>query len=59
MFYILTNTMEQSFPSYSATQEIPSILRNQKIHYCGHVNPPLVPILWQMNLLHTTPPPPF
>jgi hypothetical protein len=38
----------------AATQEFPSILRNPKIHYRVHT--PLVPILIQVNSIHTIPP---
>jgi hypothetical protein len=32
-----------------ASQEIPSILCNLKLHYCVHMNPTLVSVLRQMN----------
>jgi hypothetical protein len=44
--HILTNCMELSpgeAASPSATQELPTILWNQEIHYCVHTSPHLNP----------------
>jgi len=53
---ILTNFMEQSpweANSHSPSQEILFLLWNPKVHYRVHRIPPLVPILSQINLVHT------
>src|SRR5215471_13592042 len=54
--YLLTYSLEQS-PSleanwFAASQEIPRILWNQKVHYRTHTRPPPVPILCQPNPVH-------
>jgi len=39
--------------SHSASQEMPRLLRNPKVHYHEHNGLPLVPILRQMYPVHT------
>jgi hypothetical protein len=41
--------------SFSASEEIPLILCNPKVHYCTHKPQPTVPILSQINPLHASP----
>jgi hypothetical protein len=55
--YLLTYSMEHS-PSweanqFSASQEIPRISQNQKVYYRIHKCLPPVPILKQLDLVHT------
>ena len=58
--YLLTYSMEQSpywkVKRFSASQEIPHILWNPNVHYHIHNSPPLVPILSQLDPVHTPTP---
>ena len=54
--YLLTNSMVQSPSSeanlFTASQEIPHISQNSKVHYRTHKRPPTVSILGQPNPVH-------
>ena len=55
--YLLTYSMEKSPSSeanrFSSGWEIPRILWNLKVHYCSRNCPPSVPILSQLDPVHT------
>ena len=54
--YLLTYSMVQSPSSeakwFAASQEIPRISRNPKVHYRNHKRPPPISILGQTNPVH-------
>jgi hypothetical protein len=60
LLHLLTYLLAELSPSWeaascAATQELPSILRNPKVHYRVRKTSPLIPILSKIDPVHTIP----
>jgi hypothetical protein len=60
IIYVLIHSLTELSPSwgaanFAATQKLPSILWNSKVHHHVHRTLPLVPIQSQINPVHTIP----
>jgi hypothetical protein len=54
--YSMEHRLSWEANRFSASQEIPRILWNPKVHYCSHNCPPTVPVLSHLDPLHSPTP---
>jgi hypothetical protein len=55
LYFLMELNSSWEAATFAATQELPSILWNPKFYHCVDKSPPLVPILSQIDPIHTIP----